>query len=145
MGLRQTGQTISLRPMQVHIHGRISPKRGRITFTSSTHWRRHAHFESTLSRESRVTALDASVDFDPYTASVDRLVDAWLPLTFAFNSINRSMGLGDLYPFVLNASSMRKLDYIYNKIHHRAPSESQSDHTTLKAIVASLKRDVASP
>jgi len=55
------------------------------------------------------------------------------------------MGLGDLYPFVLNASSMRKLDYIYNKIHHRAPSESQSDHTTLKAIVASLKRDVASP
>jgi len=91
------------------------------------------------------TALDASVEFDPYTASVDRLVDAWLPLTFAFNSINRSMGLGDLYPFVLNASSMRKLDYIYNKIHHRAPSESQSDHTTLKAIVASLKRDVASP
>ena len=89
------------------------------------------------------TALDASVDFDPYTASVDRLVDAWLPLTFAFNSINRSMGLGDLYPFVLNASSMRKLDYIYNKIHHRAPTESQIDRTTLKAI--SLKRDVASP
>jgi hypothetical protein len=53
------------------------------------------------------------------------------------------MGLGDLYPFVLNASSMRKLDYIYNKIHHRAPTESQIDRTTLKAI--SLKRDVASP
>src|SRR5271165_1820043 len=46
------------------------------------------------------TALDASVEFDPYTASVDRLIDAWLPLTFAFNSINRSMGVSDLYPFV---------------------------------------------
>jgi hypothetical protein len=46
---------------------------------------------------------------------------------------------------ILNASSIRKLDYIYNKIHHRASSESQSDRTTLKAIVASLKRNVASP
>ena len=33
--------------------------------------------------------------------SMDRLVEAWLPLTFAMNSINRSMGLQDLYPFVL--------------------------------------------
>jgi hypothetical protein len=89
--------------------------------------------------------LDASVDFDPYAASVDRLIDAWLPLTFAFNSINRSMGVGDLYPFVLGAPSMRKLGYIYNKIHHTAPSESQSYRTTLKAVVASLRRSVASP
>ena len=36
------------------------------------------------------TLLDASVEFDPYIASVDKLIDAWLPLTFAFNSINRS-------------------------------------------------------
>jgi hypothetical protein len=118
-------------------------------------WAHYFHIADTLetARAFRVhtqpritgTTLDASVDFDPYTASVDRLVDAWLPLTFAFNSINRSMGVGDLYPFVLNASSMRKLGYIYDKIHHRVSSESQSDRRTLKAIVASLKRDVASP
>jgi hypothetical protein len=91
------------------------------------------------------TALDASVDFDPYTASVDRLIDAWLPLTFAFNSINRSMGVGDLYPFALGVPSMLKLSYVYNKIHRLSPSGSQSDRAALKAVVASLKRSVASP
>ena len=118
-------------------------------------WAHYFHIVDTLetARAFRVhtqprvtgTALDASVDFDPYTASVDRLIDAWLPLTFAFNSINRSMGMGDLYPFVLGAPSMRKLGYIYNKIHRAAPSESQSYRSTLKAVVASLKRSVASP
>jgi hypothetical protein len=91
------------------------------------------------------TALDASVEFDPYTASVDRLIDAWLPLTFAFNSINRSMGLSDLYPFVLGAPSILKLSYVYNIIHQHFPSEIQSDRAALKAVVASLKRNVASP
>jgi hypothetical protein len=91
------------------------------------------------------SALNASVDFDPYTASVDLLIDAWLPLTFAFNSINRSMGVRDLYPFVLGAPSMLKLNYVYNKIHHHASSEIQSDRAALKAVLASLKRSVASP
>jgi hypothetical protein len=91
------------------------------------------------------TALDAAVDFDPYTAGVDRLIDAWLPLTFAFNSINRSMGVGDLYPFVIGAPSMLKLGYVYNKIHRLSASGSRSDRAALKAVVASLKRSVASP
>ena len=43
------------------------------------------------------------IDFDPHVAEMDRIIDAWLPLTFAVNSINRSMGLPDLYPFVLDA------------------------------------------
>jgi hypothetical protein len=89
--------------------------------------------------------FNASVDFDPYTAGVDRLIDAWLPLTFAFNSINRSMGVSALYPFVLGAASMSKLNYIYNLIHHSSSSEIQNDRATLKAVVASLKRSVASP
>ena len=37
----------------------------------------------------------------PHIATMDRIIDSWLPLTFAVNSINRSMGLADLYPFVL--------------------------------------------
>ena len=28
------------------------------------------------------------------------LIDAWLPLSLALNSLNRTMGLSDLYPFV---------------------------------------------
>jgi hypothetical protein len=85
-------------------------------------------------------ALDASVDFNPYAAGVDQLFFAWLPLTFAFNSINRSMGLGDLYPFALGAPVMVKLNYIHKLIHHRDRSDQQNDKAALLAVAASLKR-----
>jgi hypothetical protein len=90
-------------------------------------------------------ALEASVSFDPYTAGIEHLIDAWIPLTFAFNSINRSMGVGDLYPFVLGVPTMLKLNYIYNLIQHNKLSEQQMERGALKAVVASLKRGVISP
>ena len=77
--------------------------------------------------------------------SIEHLIDAWIPLTFAFNSINRSMGVGDLYPFVLGAPTMLKLNYIHNLIHHNNLSEQQMERDALKAVVASLKRGVISP
>jgi hypothetical protein len=59
----------------------------------------------------------ANIDFNPYAApSAGRLVDAWVPLTVALNSVNRSMGQHDLYPFVLNESVMRKLEFIHDLI-----------------------------
>ena len=42
---------------------------------------------------------------------MNHLVEAWLALTFAVNSINRSMGLHDLYPFVLGPLAVAKLDF----------------------------------
>jgi hypothetical protein len=96
-------------------------------------------------RATSTEVLDATVDFDPYVGNIDRLIDAWLPLTFAFNSINRSMGLGDLYPFILGAPTMFKLAYIHDKIHGVSPSEQQSENVALKAVVASLKRRITSP
>ena len=33
--------------------------------------------------------------------SFAEIIDNWLPLTYALNAVNRSMGLEDLYPFVL--------------------------------------------
>jgi hypothetical protein len=58
-------------------------------------------------------ALAANVDFDPYAPQgIDTLIDAWVPLTFAVNSINRSMGQADLYPFVLSPEIIGKLGYI---------------------------------
>ena len=54
---------------------------------------------------------------DPYRAvSAAALVGAWLPLTFAVNSLNRSMGLGDLYPFVLAAPVVGKLETVHRLI-----------------------------
>jgi hypothetical protein len=48
--------------------------------------------------------------------SFDVLVDQWMPLTWALNSLNRSMGLGDPYPFVLAAPALDKLRFVHDTI-----------------------------
>ena len=64
--------------------------------------------------------LSVTVDFDPYRApNATALVDAWVPLTVALNSVNRSMGQPDLYPFVLSQPVMEKLDFIHTLIRGR--------------------------
>ena len=61
--------------------------------------------------------LVAKIGFDPYHApSAQVLVDDWLPLTFAVNSLNRSMGQPDLYPFILSAPVVEKLQFIHQLI-----------------------------
>ena len=65
-------------------------------------------------------ALATSIDFDPYRAPrMDTLIDAWLPVEFATNSLNRSMGLLDLYPFVLSPKVMEKLGFVHMLTHQR--------------------------
>ena len=57
--------------------------------------------------------LDASIDRNPYKmTSIEELMVAWLPITFAVNSMNRTMGQPDLYPFVISPPTARKLDHI---------------------------------
>ena len=62
--------------------------------------------------------LHADLRLDPYEAgNFDRLVAAWLPLTFAMNSMNRSMGMSDLYPFILSAPVIEKLSFMHDLVH----------------------------
>jgi hypothetical protein len=69
-------------------------------------------------RAGRDAALSVRVDFDPYPQSdFDTLVAAWLPLTYAVNSLNHSVGQPDLYPFVLAPTVMGKLRFIHGLIH----------------------------
>ncbi len=66
------------------------------------------------------TGLRMQADFDPYLeADFDAIVAAWLPLTFAINSLNRSMGQPDLYPFVLLPSVMEKLRFVHGVVQRR--------------------------
>ncbi|WP_339941641.1 putative zinc-binding metallopeptidase [Undibacterium luofuense] len=44
---------------------------------------------------------------------MDMLINAWLPIEFATNSMNRSLGQMDLYPFVLSPQVIRKLGFIH--------------------------------
>jgi len=99
----------------------------------------------TSPRVSDSSALQGFVDFDPYKATVEQLLHAWLPLTFAFNSINRSMGLNDLYPFLLSPSVILKLTYVCNLIQRRPASESIDENDALRAMATGLRRGLASP
>jgi hypothetical protein len=65
--------------------------------------------------------LHADSRIDPFeNGRFDRLVEVWLPLTIALNAMNRGMGLGDLYPFVLSPTVISKLGFIHDVVHaHR--------------------------
>jgi hypothetical protein len=90
--------------------------------------------------------LDATIDFDPHVAEMDRIIDAWLPLTFAVNSINRSMGQPDLYPFVLAPAAIWKLAFVHDRAHIVDPPRPKDfGVNALRAIIAGLKRSVGSP
>lgn len=64
-----------------------------------------------------VPAIELKRTFDSYSmGSAEALIRAWVPLTLAINSINRSMGQPDLYPFVLSEPVVAKLHYIHGLI-----------------------------
>jgi hypothetical protein len=44
------------------------------------------------------------------------LISGWVPLTMALNSLNRSMGLPDSYPFVLSETALGKLRFVHEVI-----------------------------
>ncbi len=44
------------------------------------------------------------------------IVDTWLPLTYALNAVNRSMGKDDLYPFVLSEPVLAKLAFVHDLV-----------------------------
>jgi len=61
------------------------------------------------------TVLNADINIDPYQAAdFNTILSLWFPLTFALNSLNRSMGLRDLYPFVIPLKVIDKLLFIHN-------------------------------
>ncbi len=105
-------------------------------------WANYLHFVDTLetayafglqvsSRKGGNTSIQASAHFDPYTEpSFEKLVDTWLPVTIAVNSLNRSMGIEDLYPFVLSSKVLSKMELIHQIIcgissHSSRPNPNQ--------------------
>lgn len=66
-----------------------------------------------------VAADPAALASDPAavdTDDLDAIVAAWLPLTYALNAIGRSLGEGDLYPFVLPPPVIDKLRFVHGCI-----------------------------
>jgi hypothetical protein len=44
------------------------------------------------------------------------LVEQWVPLTLLVNSLNRSLGQEDAYPFALSVGALQKLRYVHDVI-----------------------------
>ncbi len=48
--------------------------------------------------------------------TVEALIAHWLPLSYALNASNRSMGHDDLYPFVLSETVIAKLAFVHDLV-----------------------------
>jgi hypothetical protein len=100
-------------------------------------WAHYLHIIDTLEMASafgievrpaadRSGGLSAHIAFDPYeTEDFDAIVNAWLPFTFAMNSINRAMGMRDLYPFVLSPAVIEKLRFVHQLVQEQAQQQVQ--------------------
>lgn len=92
---------------------------------------------------SGATSLRIAIDFDPYREpEISRFIAAWLPLTFALNSITRSMGQHDLYPFALEPLIVGKLAFVHQSIAAATGRsvDDVSDISLFRAIVAALRK-----
>jgi hypothetical protein len=69
----------------------------------------------------RSEALETQVDFDPYqSVAFAQIVPAFVAITVAVNSLNRSLGQPDIYPFVFSAAVIDKLGFVHDLVHaHR--------------------------
>ena len=74
-----------------------------------------AHFFGLKVRPADMSeGMKTEVTFDPYTMKDFRtIVATCVPLSFAVNSINRAMGIPDVYPFVVNPVVVRKMKFIH--------------------------------
>lgn len=91
-------------------------------------WAHYMHMIDTLeTARSYGLTLEARVSIDAETLSTKpvavqkadfkKLLDGWIPLTVAMNSLNRSMGLKDPYPFELTNPIIQKIQLIHQLIN----------------------------
>ena len=53
------------------------------------------------------------------TASFRDMMADWFALTYVLNSLNRSVGMPDAYPFTLSSKVIEKLEFIHRVILDR--------------------------
>jgi hypothetical protein len=66
-------------------------------------------------------AEEVANPFETGAGDFDPLVEQWVPLTLLLNSLNRSLGQDDAYPFALTSGALRKLRFVHDLIHSPQP------------------------
>ncbi|MDX2202806.1 MAG: putative zinc-binding metallopeptidase [Hyphomicrobiaceae bacterium] len=60
--------------------------------------------------------------YDSYAyVNFDDLMKRWINLTIAINSLTRSIGRADFYPFVVPAAAYQKLEFVHHVVHGKRP------------------------
>jgi hypothetical protein len=104
-------------------------------------WAHYLHLEATLETIEHFGLALAKPPFRADPFSMDALwrqepekdarnfltrINTWITLTAVLNEVSRSMGQPDLYPFILNAPSVKKLHFVHCVIHHPPPARDAS-------------------
>jgi hypothetical protein len=79
----------------------------------------YLHIRDTLDTSAWSGFAPASATFDGPAmgpSAFQTIIDTWLPLSWSLNMVNRSMGHDDLYPFVLPAAVLEKMQFIHTVI-----------------------------
>lgn len=79
----------------------------------------YLHIRDTLDTSAAFGFAPAGATFDRPAlgpSGFDTLIELWLPLAWALNMVNRSMGKKDLYPFVLPPPVLDKMRFIHTVI-----------------------------
>jgi len=79
----------------------------------------YLHIRDTMDTAAAFGVAPASVTLERRMlgpSGFDTMIDIWLPLAWALNMINRSMGKEDLYPFVLPPAVLEKMRFIHRVI-----------------------------
>ncbi len=79
----------------------------------------YLHIRDTLDTAAAFGFAPAAATFERRMlgpSGFDTIIDMWLPLAWALNMVNHSMGKEDLYPFVLPAAVLEKMRFIHTVI-----------------------------
>lgn len=79
----------------------------------------YLHIRDTMDTAASFGLAPAGATFDRRVlgpSGFDTIIEMWLPLAWALNMVNRSMGREDLYPFVLPPAVLDKMRFIHTVI-----------------------------
>ncbi len=76
----------------------------------------YLHIRDTLDTAAAFSFAPANATYERRVlgpSGFDAIIEMWLPLAWALNMVNRSMGKPDLYPFVLPVAVLEKMRFIH--------------------------------
>ncbi|NKB32368.1 MAG: hypothetical protein GKR91_04650 [Pseudomonadales bacterium] len=76
-------------------------------------WSHYLHMVDTLETAAEFSMQQGSTHLD----DIDELLIKWSELSIMLNSLNRSMGLEDAYPFILSEQTLKKLRFVHGLIY----------------------------